>query len=173
MPHRFEPEGLGHLDSKLRYLALPPRRTLGRLGLKQGDTFLDIGAGSGFFALPAARIVGDDGRVLAVDVAPEAVELIKRKKEAAGLGNVEAVLSEAGDLASLRGVATLAFMSLVLHEIEDKAGTLGSIRRALADGGRIAIIEFRKSPLVLGPPAGERIGRPEMAALLHGAGFGG
>ncbi|MGO8695668.1 MAG: hypothetical protein ACLQMF_18555 [Rectinemataceae bacterium] len=49
MPHRFDPEQLGHLDNPLRRLSMPPKRTLKRLGVVAGDVVIDAGAGSGYF----------------------------------------------------------------------------------------------------------------------------
>jgi ubiquinone/menaquinone biosynthesis C-methylase UbiE len=132
MPHRFNPENLGHLDNPLRALGLPPRKILEGLGLKRGDFFLDIGAGSGHFAVPASEIVGPEGQVLAVDAEPAAIELLSRKKKSLGLDNLRVRLSEAGELGAPAGAASLALLSLVLHEIEDRAGALASIARAAA-----------------------------------------
>lgn len=170
MPHRFDPERLGHLDSPLRRLLMPPKRTLRRLGLAEGDVVIDVGAGSGYFSLPASVMVGGKGEVLAVDIAPEAVALIERRRLELGRRNLRAILSTEASLGLPDGAGTLALMCMVLHEVGDKRDMLRSLHRALRAGGRIAVLEFG-SAAIFGPPRSERIGEGEMRALLEGAGF--
>jgi len=172
MPHRFDPERLGHLDNPLRRLLMPPKRTLRRLGVAEGDVVIDVGAGSGYFSLPASELVGSKGEVFAVDIEPAAVALIERKGLERGRKNLRAILSTEASLGLPDGAATLALMSAVLHEVGDKAGMLRSLYRALKAGGRIAVVEFG-SAAIFGPPRSERIGEVEMRALLEGAGFAG
>jgi ubiquinone/menaquinone biosynthesis C-methylase UbiE len=170
MSGRFDPRRLAALDNPLRRLIGRPKGTLRSLGLRRGDAFVDFGAGSGFFSLPAAEIVGSEGRVLALDIAPEAVGLIERKSRERGIRNLRAILSTEDSLGLPEGEASFALMSLVLHEVEDKASLLESLRDALGGGGRIAIIEFRPGAL-FGPPQRERIPEGKMLALLAKADF--
>lgn len=170
MAHRFNPNNLGHLDNPLRRLLQPPKGALRRLGVKRGDTVIDIGAGSGYFALPASEMVGGEGRVFAVDIQSAAVALIERKRAASGMDNLHAILSTEASLGLPDGVGSLALMYTVLHEVEDKAKMLSDIHRALRPGGRIAIVEFTKGA-AFGPPSSERIGEGEIIALLGEAGF--
>ena len=53
---------------------LPPEKVLLLTGLKEGDIFLDIGAGIGYFAIPAAEITGESGKVIAADISPEMLD---------------------------------------------------------------------------------------------------
>lgn len=169
-PHRFNPHHLAHLDNPLRSLLMPARRTLERFGIAQGDVVIDVGAGSGYFSEAAARIVGPGGRVIAVDVAPEAIALIERKRAETGLGNLQAFLASGADLGVEDGAATVVFFHTVLHEVEDKPRMLDACYRALAAGGRILIVEFRAGA-PFGPPRSERIGEEKMRSLLADAGF--
>jgi ubiquinone/menaquinone biosynthesis C-methylase UbiE len=149
---------------------MPPKRTLRRLGVVEGDVVIDVGAGSGYFSLPASEMVGSEGEVLAVDIAPEAVALIERRRLELGRGNLRAILSTEASLGLPDGAGTLALMCVVLHEVEDKRGMLWSLNRALKAGGRIAVLEFGGAA-IFGPPRSERIGRREMLALLQDSGF--
>jgi len=170
MAHRFNPNKLAHLDNPLRRFLMPPKGSLKRLGVVKGDTVIDIGAGSGYFSLPASEMVGSEGEVFAVDIQPEAISIIERKRIAGGRQNLRVVLSSDESLGLPDGIGTLAFMYTVLHEVDDKATMLCNLYRVLKPGGRIAIVEFGKSA-IFGPPSSERIGEEEMLALLGKAGF--
>jgi ubiquinone/menaquinone biosynthesis C-methylase UbiE len=170
MAHRFNPDRLAQLDNPLRRLLLPARRTLEHLGVMKGDIVIDVGAGSGYFSIPASETVGDEGEVFAVDIQSEAIAIIERKRIEKSRANLHTVLSSETGLGLQDGIATLAFMYTVLHEVEDKAAMLRDLYRALKSGGRIAIVEFGKGAL-FGPPSSERISEKSMIALLGGAGF--
>lgn len=170
MAHRFDPAHLGHLDSPLRRLLLPQGRILKRIGVKEGDVFLDIGAGAGYFSFPAAEIVGEGGLVYAIDIEPEAVRLLNEKREALGKRNVQVRQSTEKELGVPPGSGTVALLFTVLHEVDDKAGLLRSILHSLKEGGRLVVVEFRKEALLLGPPKSERISKEELQALLEVAG---
>jgi precorrin-6B methylase 2 len=72
---------------------MPPKRTLERLGLVEGDTLIDLGAGSGYFSLPASEMVGSAGEVFAVDIQPQAIAIIERKRAGLGRRNLRAIQS--------------------------------------------------------------------------------
>lgn len=170
MAHRFDPSKLERLDNPLRRLLMPPKGTLERLGVVKGDTVIDIGAGSGYFSLPASEMVGSEGEVFAVDIQPEAIAIIEGKRMAEGRENLHAVLSSDESLGLPDGIGTLAFMYTVLHEVDDKVAMLRNLYRVLKPGGRIAIVEFGGGA-VFGPPSSVRIGEEETLALLREAGF--
>lgn len=170
MAHRFEADRLEGLDNPLRKLFMPPRKALSRLGLKSGDCLIDIGAGSGYFALPASDVVGSSGRVFAVDIQPEAIEILERKKKEGNRENLHPILSSDQDLGLGDGSGNLAIMYTVLHEVPDRSTMLSLIYKALASGGSIAIVEFSGKAL-FGPAPEERIGEEEMLNLLGKAGF--
>jgi ubiquinone/menaquinone biosynthesis C-methylase UbiE len=170
MSHRFDPRHLNILDNPLRLLATRPRSALRRLGVGSGDRVIDIGAGSGFFSLPAALLVGSEGEVLAVDIAPEAVALIEKKRLEKGVGNLRALLSTEASLGLPAGRGTFALMFKVFHEVDDKAAMLKELYGALKPGGRIAIVEFNRGT-AFGPPLEVRVPRERARALLEGAGF--
>ncbi len=170
MPHRYDARKLNSLDHPLRRLLMPAMRTLERLGVQKGDVVIDIGAGSGYLALPACGMVGGAGQVLAVDIAPEAIEIIEHKGLVQGRKNLRTVLSTERDPGLPAGLGSLAIMFTVLHEVEDKAAMLRAIHASLRKGGRIAIVEFRGA-LFFGPPRSVLIAKDAMLSLLAEAGF--
>jgi len=70
-----------------------PYKALSAAGLESGQEVLEIGCGPGFFTVPAARIVGEEGSILALDVNPLAVERVQRKIETEGVTNAKAILA--------------------------------------------------------------------------------
>jgi ubiquinone/menaquinone biosynthesis C-methylase UbiE len=113
------------------------------LALRPGQTACDIGAGNGFHTIRMARAVAPRGKVLAIDIQPEMLELLRARVAAEGLRNVEPILGREDDPALPEGACDLELLVDVYHELADPEAMLGRLRRALAPGGRIALVEFR------------------------------
>ena len=79
------------MESRLRYRFFGPERTLGGAGVRPGLEVLEVGCGTGFFTTPAARMLGDEGSLVAMDVLPASVEAVTAKVQAAGLANTRVV----------------------------------------------------------------------------------
>jgi ubiquinone/menaquinone biosynthesis C-methylase UbiE len=154
------------LENPLRVAELNPPETLRRAGLKPGDVFLDVGAGTGLFTFEAARQTG--AAAYAVEISGEMLRTLAEKKQAAGLENLRIVegIENAPD-----GEADLAMLSTVLHELREPDGVLQHIRRALKPGGRLAVIEFHDHPTPMGPPPFIRLSEARVRDILTGAGF--
>jgi len=116
------------------------------LHLTPGMRVADIGAGTGLFSWPLAREVGKDGVVYAVDVNPVLLAHIERTAVAASFANIRTVLAEEDD-PLLPEAVDLVFMCDTLHNIEDRANYIETLRRHLQPGGRIAIIDFTERGL--------------------------
>lgn len=113
------------------------------LALRPGQTACDIGAGNGYHAIRMARAVGPRGKVFAVDVQPEMLELLREQLAAAGVTNVEPVLGGPDDPHLPAGVCDLQLLVDVYHELAEPEAMLAALHRALAPHGRLAIVEFR------------------------------
>ncbi|MCA9704929.1 MAG: class I SAM-dependent methyltransferase [Myxococcales bacterium] len=113
------------------------------LGLEPGQTACDVGAGSGYHTVRMARAVGPSGRVLAVDVQPEMLELLRARVQEAGLHNVEAIEGRPGDPRLPAGACDLVLLVDVYHELAWPEPMLAALRRALSREGRLALVEFR------------------------------
>lgn len=170
MTHRFDPRNMHRLDNSERRELLPPERILGDIGLGPDRSFLDIGAGVGYFALPALEIVGPRGRVVAADVSAEMLDEM-RKRPGAGAPNIELLLCESTALPLPRESVDIALMAFVLHEIENRAGQIEEVRRVLRKEGRLAVIEWKMKEPPPGPPPAERIAPDEVERLCAGAGL--
>ncbi|HSV98054.1 MAG TPA: class I SAM-dependent methyltransferase [Spirochaetota bacterium] len=170
MTHRFDPKNIQRLDSPERRELLPPSRILDNMGLGPGQSFLDIGAGAGYFSFPALEIVGESGRVIAVDVSAEMLDEMKRRAGAAA-HNIEYLLCDSAALLLPDGSVDTALMALLLHEVEERAGQLAEVGRVLKKGGRLAVIEWKMKEPPPGPPRAERIAPEETVDLCAGTGL--
>jgi SAM-dependent methyltransferase len=128
------------LVNPLRLLVQRPEEIM-RPWLRDGMTVLDAGCGNGFFTLPAARLVGPGGRVIAVDLQARMLEGLARRAERDGLtGRIEPRLCARDDLRVTEKVDfALAFW--VVHEAPDPSRFLDQLAGALAPGGRLLLVE--------------------------------
>ncbi len=83
------------MDHPVRRRLNDPVKTLRAAGLQAGQSVLEVGCGTGFFTIPAARLVGDTGLVHSIDVYPPAIEHVAQKVQEAGLTNVKLTLADA------------------------------------------------------------------------------
>jgi ubiquinone/menaquinone biosynthesis C-methylase UbiE len=84
-------------DNPLVPIFRNPYRLLEAAGLKSGQKVLEVGCGPGFFTIPAAKIVGEEGSIYAVDTHPLAIKKVQEKVEREGIKNVNPILANASD----------------------------------------------------------------------------
>lgn len=118
-------------------------KLLAALKIKPGQTVCDLGCGNGFYALKLAELVGKEGRVVAVDIQPEMLGMLRATAEAAGIGNIEPVLGTEVDPRLPAKTFDLVLLVDVYHEFSHPAEMLAAIRKSLKPPGRIALAEFR------------------------------
>ena len=145
----FSPAGMT-MESGLRRRLMPPEKTLEGAGIKPGQTVLEVGCGTGFFTLPAAKIIGESGHLVAMDPLLNFVERVREKVRNAGLNNVEVIRRDALktkletgtiDTALLLGV--LPYPTLALDKL------LPEMHRVLKTEGTLAVWLF---PISFGVP---------------------
>lgn len=171
MAHIFDPEERHKLDSPERRAEIPPGETLAKAGIRPNDVLLDIGCGTGYFAIPAAKMVGQKGLVYALDASGTMLAELRSKTAAAGIFNIHTLQTGRGIPAIPAANYTMALLSYILHEVDDKAAFLASVGAALKPGTRLAVIEWKKAETPKGPPLRERISEDELQVLLKKAGF--
>jgi ubiquinone/menaquinone biosynthesis C-methylase UbiE len=171
MAHKFDPANINRLDNEWRRQNLPPLPTLEKLGLSSTDIVSDIGCGIGYFTIPAAGMLDSENKVYALDTSDQMLEEVKKRMSAAGVSNIVTIKTSEYDLKLPDESVTFALMVNVLHEIEDKAQFITEVRRILKAEGKIAIIEWEKENMEMGPPKDHRIGKDETAALLRSFGL--
>ena len=136
------------------------------------DTIADIGAGDGYFSIPAAKIVGDSGIILALDAYPEALSDLNAAALAAGLTNIKTIAGEAENSLICRNCADIVLMANVLHDFNDPVAALQNARLALKPDGRLIDLDWKKEKdQPQGPPFNIRFDQEKATALLEDAGF--
>jgi SAM-dependent methyltransferase len=116
---------------------------LKQLNLKPGQTAVDFGCGNGFYTLKMAKLVAPNGKVLAVDIQPEMLDLLRQRAKDEKLDNIEEVLCTATDPKLPAGKCDLILVVDVYHECSNPPEVLAGLRKALAPHGRVALVEFR------------------------------
>ena len=161
-------EAIAWLESPERRTTQDPDRVWDRAGLKAGETVAEVGAGTGYFAISAARRVGESGRVYAIDISGELVDLLQERRSSERLPQLVPVRSTAESIPVVSGVADLLLLANVLHDIP--AATLSEAVRLLRPTGRVVNVDWKKEDTPGGPPLEIRMTPEEASALLteHG-----
>jgi predicted methyltransferase len=116
-------------------------RVMDLLGITAGKNVADIGAGSGWFTVRAARRVGPTGAVLAEDINPESIEYIGQRVQKENLANVRTVLGGPDDPRLPTGSVDAVLMLKVYHEIAHPEAFLKALKPALRADAKVGIID--------------------------------
>lgn len=119
-----------------------PDEVIALLGVDEGAQVADVGAGGGYFTFKLASVVGDTGRVYAVDVDEDMVAYLKERAEADGVANVDVFRGELHDPLLPDGRIDLVFTSNTYHHIEERSDYFARLLTDLAPGGRVAILDL-------------------------------
>jgi ubiquinone/menaquinone biosynthesis C-methylase UbiE len=136
------------LEFRLRDMIRPPGKILEEADLRAGMVVLDFGCGPGSFSLAAARRVGHQGRVYALDIHPLAIRSVQRAAARQGLGNLRTILGS-----SITGLGSNSIDRIllydVLHDIPEPRLALKDIRRVLKSDGVLSVSDHHLSEEVL------------------------
>ena len=139
---------MGHLaaewlDRPEREREEQPTKLLEALKIQPGEVVADIGAGSGYFTFRLARQVGPKGKVLAVDIQPEMLALIRQRMKERRLTNIDLVQGTETDPKLPASAVDLILMVDVYHEFSHPWEMTTAMVRALKPGGRLVFVEYR------------------------------
>jgi ubiquinone/menaquinone biosynthesis C-methylase UbiE len=148
-------QAIAALEDPARWASENPRALWRRAGLTPGMSVADVGAGSGFYSFPASELVGPSGRVLAIDVSPELVELIRERARDGHRPNIEVTLSKPGRIPLPDAIADRVLLANVLHGIPP--ATVSEAVRLLRPGGRLLDLDWKKEATSRGPPVAHRL----------------
>jgi precorrin-6B methylase 2 len=137
-------EGADWLDRPEREREEAPSQAIAALGLKRGDVVADIGAGSGYYTVRLAEAVGPAGRVVATDLQPGMLAIIKARLARDRVRNVELVQGRADDPVLPAKTFDLLLMVDVYHELATPQVFVRKLKDALKPEGRLVLIEFRR-----------------------------
>jgi predicted methyltransferase len=122
--------------------ALPPAKIFEAIGVKEGITVCEIGAGDGELAIEAARLVGPQGRIYASELGEERVKKLQEKVAATELAQITVVTGDPVKTNFPDATCDALFMRNVYHHFADPTAMNASILAALKPGARYAVVDF-------------------------------
>lgn len=152
-----------------------PDRLFQGLNLQRGEVFLDLGCGAGDYAVAATSLVGEEGRVIALERDEGAVEALRLRVRERGIANLSVRREDLTEGLSLEDAsADVCFLGTVLHipgVVERQELLFRDIRRVLRPGGRLAVLECQPEGRAFGPPRHLRLAPEEVRAAAVPWGF--
>jgi len=151
-----------------------PKKNIAELGLKDGQRVADFGAGPGHYTIPAAKAVGEDGHVYAVEIQKKLVSKVEGKADKAGLNNVNVIWA---DLEKPEGstledeLVDVVIASNILFQIDNKKQFFQEAHRVLKDSGRMLVIDWSDSHGGLGPNEKHLVSENTMRSLAKNTGL--
>lgn len=136
-------QAAGWLERPERDKEEEPAKLLDALQLKEGMTVADIGAGSGFHVFRMAPRVGSTGKILAVDIQKEMLDLMQQRAKKDNVTNVETIQGTEQDPKLPAGKVDLILMVDVYHEFSHPYEMTEKLVQALKPGGKLVFVEFR------------------------------
>jgi ubiquinone/menaquinone biosynthesis C-methylase UbiE len=128
------------LDNPIRRLIHNPEAILGG-HIEPGQTVLDLGCGSGTFTIAMARMVGETGKVIAVDVQDEMLHMVKQKAVKEGLDSRVITHKSEPDRIGISVKVDFALAFYMVHEVPNAKGFLKEIASLLKSDGKLLIVE--------------------------------
>lgn len=159
---------------------ISPQQVVEQWEIQEGENVADLGCGGGYFTIPIARMVGEKGRVFAVDVMEGPVEAVRSKAYLEKLANVEAIRANLEKRNALSkwikaGSCQRVVLANVLYTSEKKKAILQEARRILAPKGKLTVIDWVKDVQGafrnFGPPIELRVDKKEIKDLVIKTGF--
>lgn len=147
-----------------------PAEVVELMRIEPGSVVADLGAGTGYFIGWLSRAVGEQGKVLALDVEPKMIEHLAQRAEQQGLRNVTPHLVPLDDPQLQPGSVSRVLIVNTWHHIDDRSRYAAKLAPALAAGGELWIVDFTLDSDV-GPPARFRLGPEQVLAELQGGGL--
>ena len=160
-----------YVDETQRRQWQDPEAILAEIGLKPGQVFMDIGCGTGFFAVPAARITGPEGKVYGLDIQSDAIDEVKRKAAGERLTNIELTLGKAEEIILCRACADIVFFGIDLHDFNDPVQVLRNAHQMLKPDGKLVDLDWKKVETGFGPPLSKRFDENTASQLIKQADF--
>ncbi len=109
--------------------------------VRKGDTVLDIGCGMGYFTIPLARLVGEEGQVIGLDIQEQMLAALQRRAKRAGLEKRIVIQLTTENSLKVDTKADFALAFWMVHEVPDRGHLLEQIRSALKSGALFLMVE--------------------------------
>lgn len=148
-----------------------PEKILTDIGLEPDMTFIDTGCGDGFFALPAAHMVGPNGKVIAVDINENAIRRLRQQALEEGLSQLSAEVRAAEETIACEGCADFVFFGINLHDFNDPVKVIQNAKKMLRPSALLVDLDWKPEPMPFGPPLGKRFSADKARQLIESAGL--
>lgn len=152
MTKKFKAKHMEKLDNPMRRKALPPDEVINTLNINKDQHVADVGCGIGYFTIPMAKVVGEGGKVYAIDINPDMLEETRKRVEKEGYTNVEIVHSSENNFKIPDSSVDVIFTATVFHELNEPEIFLNECKRVLKTEGRLVVLDWNKINEKIGPP---------------------
>lgn len=167
--HRFDPDKVHKLHDPKRQKMLPTEEIIRELGIAADDMVADLGAGSGYFTVPIAKVTRE--AVYAIDVEPKMLDILKENAAKEGVQNIQYLVNDLEQIELARDTVDKVIVAFVLHEVANLGKAIDEMKRILKPGGKGLVLEWEAVESEMGPPLAERIPSTELASTLQKHGF--
>ena len=137
-------EFIKKFEGESREIAAQAKEIVAACKIKPGMTVADVGAGTGLFTRKFAPLVGEKGKVYAVDIAPAFLKHVEKTCEEGKIKNVETILCDQFSTKLPKNSVDLVFICDTYHHFEFPERTLQSIHDSLRPGGQLILIDFQR-----------------------------
>ncbi len=171
--HRFDDPAYWSkvFDDPARDAWQKPDALVAALHLERGQRVADLGAGTGYFSRVLSNAVGPDGTVFAVEIEPNLVTYLRDRAEREGTRNVVPILASAADPHLPAGLVDVVLIVDTYHHVDDRIVYFRNLRRVLRAAGRVAIVDWQKRPLPVGPELEHKLAREVVVDEMTEAGY--
>ncbi len=146
-----------------------PVEIINQVGIASGNTVADFGCGSGYFSIPVAQAVGEEGIVYSLDILPQALEEVQSKAKTLGITNIiikRANLENENGSGFGKEEMDWVIMKDVLFQNKEKGNIIKEAYRILKPGGKALVMEWNDSDSSMGPAKEKRISQKEVLKLV-------
>ncbi len=148
-----------------------PEEILTGIGLKPGMTFADIGCGGGFFTIPAARIVGQNGKVYGLDANATVLASLQENAKKECLQNIILTIGKAEETIICHRCADIVFFGIALHDFQEPSLVLKNSRQIIKPDGKLIDLDWKKEGIPIGPPSHIKFDEAKASGLIRKAGY--
>lgn len=153
---------------------LNPEQILFGAGLSMGQTVVDLGAGSGFYATAAAKLTGDTGNIYVVDVMDSALDHVSAEARLRGYRSIKTIRAdlEKDDVSEVpTGCADMVVLANVIHQLNNRKSLFALAYRMLKTGGKLVVVDWNTFPSPIGPSISSRVDEGEVSQTAAHSSF--
>ena len=154
---------------------IDPEKTLAHLGIEEGMNVAYLGCGStGHFLIPAAKMIGENGKAYAVDILKSVLSEVSKKSRLEGVSNVKTLWANLEIYRSTGlpdNALDMAFLINILFQSKEHTNIFREAKRILKIGGKLLVIDWNRTAAPFGPPPIDRVKVEDVKSLAHSLGL--